>query len=260
MPPVVGLIGLTNFPFFVTMHALSRLGYTVFLLSSRLSVDAYDSLLDKTGCKVMVYSEAQESVISEVTSRRTMNTFAILSQAQIDKITAEDPSTPTFELHAASASKRIAFILHSSGSTGLPKPIHQTHSAILSGMGVGYGGRALNTCPLFHLHGLGMMHRTMFKRGTTFYPDFATPLTSSALLSLLEIIKPSAFFAVPYNLKLAAETGDSLDILSACEVVTSAGSACPDQLGDLLTQKGVHLVSICGTSVSCLENSSLEPI
>ncbi len=247
MPPIIGILGLTSLSYLVTMHAFLRLGYTTFLLSPRLSVDAYASLLEKTNCNVLVYPQAQASIVSEIESRRDVSAFSMHSTTELQTAAKTLQTKLDFELNPASATKRVAFILHSSGSTGLPKPIYQTHSAMISGMGVGYGGRCLNTCPLFHFHGLGMLHRTWFKRGTTFYPNFHTPLTSSTLLALLEKIKPTALFAVPYTLKLAAEKEHSLDILSACEVVTTSGSACPDELGDLLTQKGVHLVSICGT-------------
>ena len=247
VPPVIGLLGLTNLSYFVAMHAISRLGYTVFLLSPRLSIDAYASLMESTQCRTLFYSPGQESVVSELSSTQNVSSIELPSAHGLDALAADDPTLPRWELNANSAGRRTAFILHSSGSTGLPKPIFQTHSALISGMGVGYGGRALNTCPLFHLHGLSMMHRTMFKHGTTFYPDFTTPLTSSTLSSLLENVRPSAVFAVPYTLKLAAEIDQSVEILSSCEVVTFAGSACSDELGNLLTERGVHLVAICGT-------------
>jgi hypothetical protein len=250
VPPAIGLLGLTNFPYFVTMHAVSRLGYTVFLLSPGLSIDAYCSLLGGPNCKTILYSPVQESVASKLLLTRNVSTLAMPSVQQIDSLPQVGQPSPRFGLNIKSAGYRIAFTLHSSGSTALLKPTFHTYSAIISGMGAGYGGRVLNTCLLFHFHRLGMMHRTMFKRGTTFYPDFSTPLTSLALLSQLEKVRPSAVFAVPYRLTPVAEVERSIEILSKCEVVTFSGSAFSDELGNLLTERGVHLVSICGRYVT----------
>ena len=249
VPAVIGLLGAIDLSYFVTMHSMSRLGYSILMLSTRLSTEAYVSLLEKTNCNLVLHSPAHAAILTDVISHRPISAVEIHSRPQLDALKRSRRRMPTFQISSSSASSRIAFILHSSGSTGLPKPVFQTHSAMISGMATGYGGRALNTLPLFHLHGLGMMQRTMFKGGATFFPNPRLPLTVSGVCSILEAVKPNALFAVPYTLKLIAERPQGIETLSRCEVVTAAGSACPDELGHFLTENGVHLVSVCGTYV-----------
>lgn len=54
------------------------------------------------------------------------------------------------------------------------------------------------------------------------------------------------FYGVPYALKLLAETEEGLEILARLKTVMYGGSACPDDLGNLLVDRGVNLVSHYG--------------
>ena len=247
-PAVVAVLGSTDIAYCVTFSALLRLGYTVFMLSTRLSTEAYASLLEKTACDVLVYVPGLESVAANIATQRPLRLLKVIPRSTFEELSIEPGPSPWPRPSLSTAKTRRAFILHSSGSTGLPKPIFLTHAAFMAGWGVGYGDRCLNTCPAFHYHGLAMMYRTMAKSGITFFPDFSKPLTSKVIFSLLNTIKPTAFFAVPYTLQLTAEIDASLEIMKSCEVVTASGAVCPDELGNRLTSKGVHLVSFCGTS------------
>jgi hypothetical protein len=53
-------------------------------------------------------------------------------------------------------------------------------------------------------------------------------------------------WTVPYVLKLLAETERGIQVLKKCKVVSSNGSRCPDELGDLLTARGVFLGCLFG--------------
>ncbi|MCV4639363.1 long-chain fatty acid--CoA ligase, partial [Escherichia coli] len=74
------------------------------------------------------------------------------------------------------------------------------------------------------------------------------PLTRQNLLKILHQHQFEIFYGVPYALKLLSETQEGIDALAAMKVVMFGGSACPDALGDLLTEGGVNLVSHYGTT------------
>lgn len=72
------------------------------------------------------------------------------------------------------------------------------------------------------------------------------PLTGEGLMKVIEKEKPRVVSAVPYALKLIAQWEGGVQALRECDVVTFGGSACPDELGDLLTKEEVHLVGHYG--------------
>ena len=152
------------------------------------------------------------------------------------------------DLDPSSAGGRVAYIMHSSGSTGLPKPIFQTHRACLENFENGYQRRALSTAPLFHTFGFASVFRTISMRGMLFMYDHNLPLTSDNLVAALQAAKPEVFFGVPYALKLLADSAQGIQGLASCESVIAAGSSCPDELGDLLVSNGVHLIVLFGAT------------
>ena len=62
----------------------------------------------------------------------------------------ESDSTPAFEreVNVEEEKQRYAAIVHSSGSTGLPKPIYCRHTRFTTPYAIGSGERDLFTLPL----------------------------------------------------------------------------------------------------------------
>ena len=67
------------------------------------------------------------------------------------------------------------------------------------------------------------------------------PLTADHLIAVLEVLRPQAVHVVPYALGLMAEKQQGVNALTACKVVTAAGSRTPDELGNRLVREGVNL-------------------
>lgn len=206
------------------------------------------SLLDKTGCKGVVHGLSFASVVGKLQQQTDIERFAIIQRSQYDR--GGIPETISqCELDTESASSHVAYIMHSSGSTGLPKPIWQTHRACLENYSPGNGRRGFCTAPFYHNHGHAVFYRSLYAHGTIFLCNAHVPLTSTNLITALEEIKPQIVFAVPYILKLLAESDQGIKSLCACEVVSSSGSQCPDELGDHLVAQGVNLISLFGALV-----------
>ena len=142
---------------------------------------------------------------------------------------------------------KIAFIIHSSGSTGLPKPIFQSHSACLANYSNGFGLRSFTTLPLFHNHGLCSLFRAIYSRKLIYFYNAHLPLTGPDLMSTLQYVKPEIVQCVPYALKLLNETAGGLGELRKAKIVLYGGSSCPDELGNFLVENGVNLVGHYGS-------------
>lgn len=144
------------------------------------------------------------------------------------------------------APNHIAYIMHFSGSTGLLKLIHQTCQACLKNFVFRYGTCGFSTAPIFHTYSHATLFHSIYTHGSLYMYNTNVLLTSHNLTSVLENVKPEVLFAVPYVLKLIAESQRGLDALRACGTVTSSGSACPDELGNLLAENDIHYVTSLG--------------
>ncbi|OAP60565.1 hypothetical protein AYL99_05567 [Fonsecaea erecta] len=246
---VIALLGPSNLEYFFTLLALSKLGFTVLFLSTRLSQAAYLSLLDTTKCRhIVIDSSFRKAANALAASRNGLEVIDILSQAQY--MTGDNPEDVGVEQYfdLGQESSKVAWIIHSSGSTGLPKPIYQTHKAALKNYENSSRMRGFVTLPLFHAFGLSNVFRGITASKKIYIYNAKLPLTSRHLLKILTDHQFEIFLAVPYALKLLSETQEGINALAALKVVMFGGSPCPDALGDLLTENGVNLISHYGTT------------
>ncbi|KAI9730859.1 MAG: putative NRPS-like protein biosynthetic cluster [Cirrosporium novae-zelandiae] len=257
-PCVVALLGPSDLNYLVSMFGLVRLGYTVFFLSTRLSVIAYVSLLEKASCSMLVHTPQFAKTLSEIQQQRKVEQFPMLSRHDYDFHNLTEPryippaSTPE-------SSKRLSFIIHSSGSTGLPKPIFQTHGANIGNYSTGFPMRGFITLPLYHNHGLCCFYRSMYSRNEIFFYNANLPLTGGNLVDVFQFVKPEIFYGVPYALKLLGEHEQGAEVLKSCKIVLFGGSGCPDELGHRLVSQGVNLVSHYGSTETGQLMTSFRP-
>ncbi|PYH76299.1 NRPS-like enzyme [Aspergillus uvarum CBS 121591] len=254
---VVAILGASNLDYIVSLFALTRLGYAVLLLSTRLGTEAYINLLAATKCTLLLYSSSTAKAVNKLESTASLATYKIPEHA------AYSTSTFSSSLQLADnsyLSRKWAFIIHSSGSTGLPKPIFQTHGACIANYSTSKGYRALLTLPLYHNHGLSTFFRSLFKRKPVAIYNANLPLTGDHVLETMRVTTPESFHGVPYVLKLLSEVEGGVAALSRCQQVLFGGSSCPDDLGDLLVERGVRLISHYGaTELGQLMTSDRPP-
>ena len=100
------------------------MGCTIVILSPRLSYQVIVKLLRETGCECLVYFNSAPllPVIDQVKASNTVKTLAMMQRGEYDRV---DGSSLVFskDVNPQVEKKRYACILHSSGSTGLPKPL-----------------------------------------------------------------------------------------------------------------------------------------
>ncbi|KAL3425255.1 NRPS-like enzyme (male sterility protein) [Phlyctema vagabunda] len=244
---VVAILAPSNIDYVTSIFALSRLGFAVLLLSNRLATEAYVNLLRKTNCNRIIHSENHTKAIAAIQKETELTCYPLLDSSVYDLKTPSGPRSPYIS-RGASASSCIAFIIHSSGSTGLPKPIFQTHKACLMNYSSSFGFRAFLTLPLYHNHGLSSFFRAIHSGKEISLFNASLPLSGSNLIEAMEAVNPESFHGVPYALKLLAETERGIQVLRDCKLVLFGGSSCPDDLGDRLTEAGVYIVGHYGAT------------
>ncbi|KAI0600274.1 hypothetical protein F4775DRAFT_599390 [Biscogniauxia sp. FL1348] len=244
---VVAVLGPSNLDYIVTMLALTRIGFTVLFLSTRLAIEAYVGLLNATHCHKIITVPSYSAVVSEMAENHEIAQFQMLSSTSYTK---PDSSGTRFKrpVEIKNEAQKIAFIVHSSGSTGLPKPIYQTHRSCLMNYSVGSGMRAYVTLPLYHNHGLATFFRGITYSVTTAFFDASLPMTHDHLVSGMEQFGPESLHCVPYSIKLLAESDRGVEMMKKCKLVLFGGSSCPDELGDRLVRAGVYIVGHYGAT------------
>jgi acyl-CoA synthetase (AMP-forming)/AMP-acid ligase II len=210
-----------------------------------LAPEAYISLLRKTNCSRVISSANHQGVIEAIQNEVELQQYPLLAQTDYDHDDHLGSQYPR-SVGTPQDSVRISFIIHSSGSTGLPKPIFQTHAACLSNYSNSFGYRAFLTLPLYHNHGLSSFFRAIYSGKEIAMFNANLPLTGTNLIDAMSAVEPESFHGVPYALKLLAESEHGVEVLRKCKLVLFGGSSCPDDLGDRLVRSGVYLVGHYG--------------
>lgn len=241
---MVAILAPSNLDYVVSVFALSRIGFAILFLSNRLSTEAYVNLLKKTKCRKLVVSDHYTKAVAKIQAEYRVSVSGMVGQAAYQSATSAQPHFPAVKWPGAS--KCVAFIIHSSGSTGLPKPIFQTHASCLANYSTGIPYRAFLTLPLFHNHGISTLLRALVAGKRIALYNSNLPLSGSTLTDAMEAVQPESLHCVPYALKLMAESERGIEVLRRCKLVLFGGSSCPDDLGDRLVEAGVYLVGHYG--------------
>ncbi|KKY29321.1 putative nrps-like enzyme [Diaporthe ampelina] len=142
------------------------------------------------------------------------------------------------------------FIIHSGGTTGLPKPVPLAASAWLAQASdiVRRIPRVntLSTLPLFHSFGLATLLRGLVSGTRLSLLNASRPVTAANVIKCLHATGSEALVTVPYTLKFLVEADDGLESLGALRQVINAGSAIPDDLGDKLVTAGANIFHLYG--------------
>ncbi|KAL1847941.1 putative NRPS-like protein biosynthetic cluster [Paecilomyces lecythidis] len=259
---VVGMLGPSDLSYLVNLLALSKLGHSALLLSTRISTEAYMSLLETTNSRNLMVHESFRDVAEELKRRNP--------DLQVDEIPSQDvydfpiedvniDTNLTAHLDPAKETENTVWIIHSSGSTGLPKPIPQIQRAAIKNYAGNMNMDGFITLPLYHNHGISCLFRAVHSCKRLHLYNANLPLTKQYLLDTMKAHEFEIFYGVPYALKLLAETEEGIGALTMFKIVMFGGSPCPDSLGDKLVERGVNLISHYGSTETGQLMTSFRP-
>jgi len=130
----VALLGLSNLDYFVALLALCKLGHTAVLMSTRISDEAYQHLLTVTKCTNVVMHPQFDKAIKRVATHIPVRIHPIPVPAEYDlPEDVNNPQTMKTWKFAEEEAHQPSWVIHSSGSTGLPKPIYRSVSVMPKG-------------------------------------------------------------------------------------------------------------------------------
>ncbi|KAI1099196.1 acetyl-CoA synthetase-like protein [Jackrogersella minutella] len=212
----VALFALSDLLFVIAFFALSRLGCKVLTMSIRLDQPAYIHLLGRANCDAILYRETV----------RISSTIADIKEVRPDLLLVPMPAREDFDRTDETEHAQMTLMMHSSGSTGLPKPLFLSHKSLLTSIVLGIGLIVFNALPWYHLHGLITSFQAIWMRKPAHLFNAHLPLTADNLISALK--------------------QDGIDVLKRCKFVTSAVARTPDELGNRVVEAGVKLGVLLG--------------
>ncbi|OTB03018.1 hypothetical protein M426DRAFT_264025 [Hypoxylon sp. CI-4A] len=254
----VGILAESNVDFIVTFFALSRLGYSVLCLSLRITPVAITNLLEQTQCRILIHdgSAKTEATIKALKQEAPIQTLNIVKRSAYDVPSKGRRFVRPYDRDAQR--DKIALIMHSSGSTGLPKPVFLSHRNVLCHPIQGAGLHNFGALPLYHMYGVSTMLQAMYMKKTANMFNVLLPLTADNLITAIKAVRPEVIHVVPYALGLLAEQPEGVEYLKASVAVTAAGARTPDELGDRLVKEGVNLGVVFGTTEAGLAGDTMR--
>ena len=212
-----------------------------------------------------MYDEAYHELASETKRLRpSIDILALPNTQQTVLSLRESRGEASRDRHVQNPSVLegdIAYLHHTSGtSTGLPKPIPQSHRAaagVLPRLN-GEQEATFTTTPLYH-GGIADCFRAWTSGAMIWlFPGKDVPITASNLLKSLSVAEKASeisksspvryFSSVPYVLQMMAADNEGLERLKEMDLVGVGGAALPPSVGDELVSKGIRLVSRFGSA------------
>ena len=156
----------------------------------------------------------------------------------------------------------VAYLHHTSGtSSGLPKPIPQSHRAaigVLPHLPTATTIASFTTTPLYH-GGIADLFRCWTSNALIWlFPGKEVPITAQNICKCLDVAeswsqhnqaaKVGYFSSVPYVLQMMEADADGLAYLQCMDIVGVGGAALPAEVGNRLVDQGVNLISRFGSA------------
>lgn len=248
---VVAIVGISSFEYYLTFLALQRLGITTVFISPRLADPGYIHLLKETNCDIAIASGPSLAILERLRKNGSLpESFSIFSMIDDSFLHQECDTIDSSDFRPLCFDPAPGFIIHSGGTTGLPKPVPLAASAWLAQASdiVRRIPRVdtLSTLPLFHSFGLATLLRGLVGGTRLSLLNASRPVTAANIIKCLNITRSEALVTVPYTLKFLVEADGGLERLGALRQVINAGSAIPDDLGDMLVKAGANIFHLYG--------------
>lgn len=251
--PTLAYMGPQDLVYPMLILACVKTGYKLLLNSPRNTLEAHLSLFEKTDCDVFLRPPRFPlPVIGQILATRKMRTLEVPTMQHWfeDRPGGEEPPYPYTKTFAEARLDPLA-VLHTSGSTGLPKPVVQTHGTYspVDAFGALHaqghpplflnsitGKRLYLSLPLFHTAGLSiLLGGSIYNRMTTVLASFPPSAEVVNGVHVHGNVQHSCL--APTTMVELARNPEYLENLGQLEQVIYGGGPCPQAVGDLISAR-----------------------
>lgn len=264
--PIVYMDRANDLRYIFMIVAAMKTGHPILLASVRNSQDGHRNLLKRVGCTKIVHSTEMKADILALESPDTpIQAFEIPS---LDDLTEGDAEE--FVGQVSTDPNETVIIIHTSGSTGLPKPIpmrngylatcdHLSHEDRSDGrftMGKVFTSpqSTFTSLPWFHAMGLFMFIKTVFAESPLVLPPVGRAPSASLTLEMIQYGKPQSGFFPPSILEDMVDMPGGLDALATIKFVIFAGAPLSQEVGDKISEV-TRIQTIIGSTEAGLIDS-----
>ncbi|KAH7092027.1 ochratoxin A non-ribosomal peptide synthetase [Paraphoma chrysanthemicola] len=245
-------VGPGDLRYSVVLVAGIKAGYKVFLPSPRNSKEAHISLLERLQCTKLIVTEPQAPCVPSILGAVRMQTMTLPSLNQLlqEESVEEYPFDKTF----AESRNDPIFVLHTSGSTGIPKPLTFTNEFVARVIAAtslpapdGYvdinryfvTGLFFMTLPSFHIAGLAYsLLVSAYHDSTPVYPLPGPPPTTESFISAINNTDIDWAFVPPVIIDELGKQPRLLDVVARrLKYIFFTGGSVPKASGDIVAQK-----------------------
>ncbi|KAI8623145.1 putative NRPS-like enzyme [Xylariaceae sp. FL1651] len=248
---VLTYVGPNDVRFTAMVVAATKAGYVLFLTSPRNSPEAHRALFNSLKCRTLVTTEPLSPPALAILDAVKPGHLSIPSVGELLRKQHQPyPYYKTFQM----ARQDPVMIMHTSGTTGLPKPIIWTHetaarqyNCVATDPPEGipsldefyHGKRVISTLPPFHGAGLSQYLYVSIPFGNTIItPEGSGIVTAHSLVSALKQTPADVAILVP---SVVAELAQDPQLLGYCaehlQLIIYIGGDLPQALGDRVAEK-----------------------
>ncbi|OAQ97692.1 hypothetical protein LLEC1_03573 [Akanthomyces lecanii] len=262
--PSIAYVGPNDARYLALFGAASKAGYQIMFPSTRNNTESQASLLRVTECQKLLHSKEYAKRVQPWVQESGVGAMEMLSLEQV----MDDAPAPVHSYNETfdSAEFDPVVIMHTSGSTGIAKPIYCKQGLFTSADNyhnfLKYEDstvvmEAMATCsknsycplPLFHAFGLNcFVNIPTFWGKPMSLPIADKPLTADGVVKGYEAAGCDALILPPSIAEDISRLDGGIEKLKQLSYVLCGGGGISKQVGDRLTSQGVKLHNAIGST------------
>ncbi|KAJ2919461.1 hypothetical protein MD484_g949, partial [Candolleomyces efflorescens] len=255
-PTVIPILAVVDqLSYFALIAGIIRAGFCAFPISPRNSDAAVADLLRTSTAAFMLVSSDKPMQRLAMAARDLLDhPITLMDVPSFQEIYEAEPVEPPPPVH-----NETSLILHSSGSTSFPKPIHLSHRNLLQwGLQPWYGevdlcGRTLSNHALPFFHAMGIVSLCWAMTTGVILSNFAPkspPHIPTPEIMYESIVRTGSrlVFCVPTFLEEWALDEAKVEFMKTLDAIMFGGAPIHKQTGDALYEKGVKLYPFYGAT------------